>query len=982
MSAWKTLLADRKWCRGTGAFPLPAYSEFTPPPWLGIKPYGASDTLVSPQSSDSGWLVSEYEQEQELTPGLEYLARGLLRDLIRLGRGEPTHHLTHERLKDNPYWPPELAARAGQLPHERYVLLASVALSRTQDDKGRVRWTFFGASEQGPAKAFWRGFFRGPRDERPRAEAMSFFKELLGRCYGVPEKLAADQRRAGVRYLPAGRDADFRHWDEGPVPSWAKELLYSPGEGLAEVRYLLTFRPFAELPAQVREAYLGGRLHLWPFPGSLAFWGVPGFRKLTGELTYAMQLPMATLFPRCNDLHGVRIPQSGYLNEKETPDASVGTEHRPRFVRTHRWQKVQRHEDEVALVEMGDPVTQVLFSTEPDDIALYNKPMARNVRIWSRDYKMVLDGPRQGAYAIERAERALAKGGTYGYRFIFPPMRVGRYAVYWQRPVAAFAGPDPGQLPDSSVLLKSAPAGYLTAYRVDQDDLAKPVELWPVFARRPEHLAAIDLFRHEHQPHRWHTTTNVRKLLEWHELLGRPLSPSLADALVTQPRDLSMKDWVASLPDRSSDPAAAKRLVSQLRRRMGKEPPPGEGLTYAATATRDFEERYWRTIAFLAHGRFRTKSVADCVRDEPTREALPTNRRELDPLAEHLLAEHAKTIAAAGVRGAWVASHEFAWTTDFDLSWMGGWKKSQAKPNQERNIIVRVPGRNAREAVILADHYDTAYMHDRYYLKEGGTGARVAAAGADDNHSATAMLLLAAPVLLELSKAGTLGCDVWLVHLTGEEFPSDCLGARHLSRDLVEGTLAAKEPDGTVRDLSKTRVRGLYVCDMIAHNNLRNKYVFQIAPGEGAASARLAELAHEATMAWNALAAQLNRKQPRKGAAPPTRSDDPDRIPPLSPHARLRDDVRPQCDPRSTLFNTDGQIFSDVGIPAVLFMEDYDISRVGYHDMHDTMENIDLDYGAALAAIAIESAARAAGHSGSGLPLVSGASQISAMPTT
>ena len=65
-------------------------------------------------------------------------------------------------------------------------------------------------------------------------------------------------------------------------------------------------------------------------------------------------------------------------------------------------------------------------------------------------------------------------------------------------------------------------------------------------------------------------------------------------------------------------------------------------------------------------------------------------------------------------------------------------------------------------------------------------------------------------------------------------------------------------------------------------------------------------------------------------------------------------------DPRSSLYNTDGQIFSDAGIPVVLFMENYDINRHGYHDTQDTMANIDLDYGAAVAAIAIESVARAA----------------------
>ena len=41
-------------------------------------------------------------------------------------------------------------------------------------------------------------------------------------------------------------------------------------------------------------------------------------------------------------------------------------------------------------------------------------------------------------------------------------------------------------------------------------------------------------------------------------------------------------------------------------------------------------------------------------------------------------------------------------------------------------------------------------------------------------------------------------------------------------------------------------------------------------------------------------------------------------------------------------------------------MENYDISRKGYHDTQDTMENIDLDYCAALIAIAIETVADSA----------------------
>ena len=107
----------------------------------------------------------------------------------------------------------------------------------------------------------------------------------------------------------------------------------------------------------------------------------------------------------------------------------------------------------------------------------------------------------------------------------------------------------------------------------------------------------------------------------------------------------------------------------------------------------------------------------------------------------------------------------------------------------------------------------------------------------------------------------------------------------------------------------------------------------------------------------------------RSGTSSPTASADPGggrrsphgaAIPEIAPFLSLSAEVRTPVDPRSTLYNTDGQIFSDAGVPCVLFMENYDINRSGYHDTHDTMANIDLDYGAAVCAITIESVARAA----------------------
>ena len=103
-----------------------------------------------------------------------------------------------------------------------------------------------------------------------------------------------------------------------------------------------------------------------------------------------------------------------------------------------------------------------------------------------------------------------------------------------------------------------------------------------------------------------------------------------------------------------------------------------------------------------------------------------------------------------------------------------------------------------------------------------------------------------------------------------------------------------------------------------------------------------------------------NQKSSRRGRGRARRSASGAKVPAVARHPALSGEVRPPFEPRSTLYNTDGQIFSDAGVPVVLFMENYDINREGYHDTHDTMANIDLDYGAALAAITIETVARAA----------------------
>jgi hypothetical protein len=816
---WRELLEGAPWLEN-GEYPIPAYSEFMPAPRLGMKPCGSIDPTLFRDDDPYGWTITEIEETSELQPGLHHIAQQLLAKLQKLGRGE-AHGIAKKKLNGNPCWATSLRAPAS----ERYVLLLPLALSRTQDDKGRIRWTLFGASEHGAARPFQQDF--------------AFIERLLFDVYG--------------EHSTNG----FRQYESGDI-------------ALNGVRYLLTFTPFGQLPLNVQDAYQGGDLHLLPFPGSLLLFHAPFYRTLQAELPTAMQIPLLQIIERSEAPRGIRIPQSGWLHQAGAAESRRHTHHGPMrntMHRTNRWARVHRHEDELAVFRLEQKVAHILFSSEAYDLGLYGKPMARNAQIWTHDYRLLLDGPRAGRAELIAAERAIAAGGLFGYRFFYPPMRVGRTEVYWHRPLVAWLADGEAKL------LDNAPLGYLSA---------GDIELVPRLSGAPPPSAAL-----------------TRRLAG--EGAGPPLSSGAG-------------------PPLSSSGGA----------------PPSRPYTFHRTAQRSFETRYWNTIARLAEGRFVNKDNADCVLDKATQSRLAHPWRDLERLGDFLLNYY------RGVTVGWMPFH---WRTDFDFPWSGGWLEDQAGEIEERNIVAIIPGRDHSRAVIMADHYDTAYMEDAF--GKSGRGPRLAAPGADDNHSATAALMLAAPIFLELSRARKLQTDIWLVHLTGEEFPSDCLGARHLCRCIVEGNLSLHRRRGKPLDLSGTKIEGVFVLDMVAHNNDRGREIFQICPGSGRESMSLATTAHEANESWNASVDAWNAKRVLGR-------------PPIPPHLKLNGQIRPPSDPHSTLYNTDGQIFSDIGVPVALFMENYDISRRGYHDSHDTMENIDLDYGAALVAIAIETVARVA----------------------
>ena len=232
----------------------------------------------------------------------------------------------------------------------------------------------------------------------------------------------------------------------------------------------------------------------------------------------------------------------------------------------------------------------------------------------------------------------------------------------------------------------------------------------------------------------------------------------------------------------------------------------------------------------------------------------------------------------------------------------------------QENLVAVLRGRRAtgNRPVLLADHIDTALCEDVFTK----TGQRVSAPGADDNAVAVAALLQAAEVLRSLPREH----DIWLVHLTGEEYPADDLGARRFVSELLR---------------RRVDVSALLLMDMIGHpppaSGPSRGRPFQLNPGglfeSGAVSVRLGQLARRLT-----------------GQVAPN----------------LLPQLLPVTDLRNYLYNTDGLIFAETGYPVLLFnevMNRYNLSRGGYHDLGDTVDNVDFDYAADIAKVAITTAA-------------------------
>ena len=174
--------------------------------------------------------------------------------------------------------------------------------------------------------------------------------------------------------------------------------------------------PFAQLPARVRAAYLARKLRIVPTPASLVFFEHPGYRKLAAQLPRATQIPLLHLFPRVEGSCAIRIPQSGWLDESDPGQHG----HRVVDDRAHASlaaRRARRRRIAAGDGKYTDKVSVALFSTDPEVLGLYDKPLARNAEIWTDDYELAARRSARGRATRSSARRSVVDaGGRFGYR--------------------------------------------------------------------------------------------------------------------------------------------------------------------------------------------------------------------------------------------------------------------------------------------------------------------------------------------------------------------------------------------------------------------------------------------------------------------------------------------------------------------------------------------------------------------------------------
>ena len=542
-----------------------------PPPRLGRKPYDRPDDPATPRSSirpiPGAGRSAPTKRPWNCSRGFCTWARNSWASLRHLGRGEAAHGIARYKLRDNPYWPRSSTARR----------------RRGNVTSSCCRWPFPHPGRQGPrpldalrgqrpgaGPGVLAGIFRGARGGNCRPNGDRFPPPAAGRppMKNRPTALA-DLQPGGLPDLPSPDYAALAGLaGRGSAALLdARRIAGSRASPLRGVRYLLTFRPFGVCPPRSAGPTWPASCTCCRFRAACCS-GARRATKLAQELPLAVQIPLLHSLDRHEAPCGLRVPQSGWLHEPrpgQSPPRRGFGPLRNTFRRTHRWARVHRHEDELADVSADEDSWPTCSSApRPTTWACTASRWPATPRSGPQDFRLLLDGPRAMRASWPRAAEAVAEGGLFGYRFFYPPMRVGRHEVFWHRPLVACLAPQNASrrslLPTRRWAI-SPPSGPSGRGR-------RPVELWPrlspraVIRRRSGCCSAATTSRTTHK-----ADVNVRKVLETWELLGRrPLPPSFARSCSTLPKHESLDDWlVAAETRRRRTPSRPGELIEPMQ---------------------------------------------------------------------------------------------------------------------------------------------------------------------------------------------------------------------------------------------------------------------------------------------------------------------------------------------------------------------------------------------------------------------------------
>ena len=519
----------------TGRFPVPAYSEFMPPPFVGIKPFTAPAMPAAPRTPPAcatSTASPSTSTSRSTSWGLAWPRSRATWCLSWASwpRARPTSSPALCST-DNLAWPESLAAaaRAGRYPQRPFFVMQPLALSRTQDDKGNVRWTLFGASHEPASAVFWRGFAEADEERFLRLIAWASGDEPLparGLCVC---SVAAAELPGFARASALARARACRAHPHALHPGAIRCFARFVAESLS--RRDAAHSAHARQPGVLRASLA---IASWPRPcraprRSRCCISFPTCKRAT-RFGFPSRVGSTSTIPA---RRGPRDPIASSATSRARTDGSARRATKP-------WSATARSPTRSR--SRSSPPTRTISActasrwratrrSGPTTINSCSTAPARARPSWNTPP------------SCSTAAAASATAST------IPRCAAGTRELFWHLPLLARLDPGSGSWRSGRTRFASArsppkrprpPASALFCSRPISSivpAIAKPPSL---FAREPGQL------RHT-------TAQNLRKLLDFREYLAGPLPASFARALLRIAKDTTLDAWLAKLPQLASD---------------------------------------------------------------------------------------------------------------------------------------------------------------------------------------------------------------------------------------------------------------------------------------------------------------------------------------------------------------------------------------------------------------------------------------------